>query len=93
MIRGTEPYNYSIDLALNSTEVQQTLGVPVTVGWFAQGGVNVATGGDAELNIPLTGAHGKANIRVNATKRPDSWKYWTIRVDTYNGEHIDLLEP
>lgn len=65
----------------------------MTVGWFPQGGVNVANGGNAELYIPLRGTNGRASIRVNGTNRGGTWKYYTIRVDTDQGEHIDLLEP
>ena len=91
--RRTEPYKTAVDLALNDPRVQQALGTPVTVGWLPQGAVNTANGGEAELNIPLEGPLGSATIRVNATNQAGSWKYWTIRVDTDQGERIDLLHP
>ena len=92
-IRKSEPYFHSVDLALNSPEVLQSLGEPVTVGWFTQGAVNVSNGGEAQLYIPLRGTNASAAIRVNATNRDGTWKYWAIRVDTEQGERIDLLEP
>jgi hypothetical protein len=92
-IRTTEPYIHSVDLALNSLEVRQALGDPVTVGWYPQGAVNDSNGGEAQLYIQLRGTHASATIRVNATNRNNTWKYWAIRVDTDRGEHIDLLEP
>lgn len=92
-IRATEPYQHSVDLALNSPKVRLALGEPVTVGRFPQGSVNEANGGDAELYIPLQGANASATIRVNGTNINGSWKYYAIRVDTSLGEHIDLLEP
>ncbi len=92
-IRTTEPYSHSVDLALKSQEVRQALGEPLKVGWFPQGNVNDANGGDAQLYIPLRGTITSATIRVNSTKINGKWKYWAIRVDTDQGEHIDLLEP
>lgn len=91
-IRQTEPYATSLELALGSTAVQQALGEPVTVGWFPQGSVNIANGGDAELYIPLRGSKASASIRVNGTNLDGVWKYYAIRVDTSEGEHINLLE-
>ena len=92
-IRATEPYKHSVDLALKSPEVRLALGDPVTVGRFPQGSVNKANGGDAELYIPLRGANANATIRVNGTNKDGTWKYYAIRVDTDQGEHINLLEP
>jgi hypothetical protein len=91
-IRQTEPYATSVELALGSTAVQQALGEPVTVGWFPQGSVNIANGGDAELYIPLRGSRASAAIRVNGTNLDGEWKYYAIWVDTSEGEHINLLE-
>lgn len=91
-IRKTEPYTHSVELALNSLEVQQALGEPVEVYRFPQGSVNVANGGDAELYIPIRGSQARASIRVNGTNEAGTWKYYAIRVDTENGEHINLLE-
>lgn len=92
-IRQTEPYQHSIDLAINSTKVHQALGEPVKVMRFPQGAVNPANRGDAELYIPISGPNGSATIRVNGTNINGSWKYYAIRVDTDRGEHINLLEP
>ena len=92
-IRSTEPYRHSVDLALNSPKVLQALGEPVTVGGLPQGAVNASNGGEAQLYIPLRGTNISATIRVNATMRNGTWKYWAIRVDTDLGEHIDLLDP
>jgi len=92
-IRKTEPYTHSVELALESPQVRQALGEPVTVGWFTQGAVNDSNGGEAQMYIPLRGPNTSATIRVNATNRNGTWKYWAIRVDTEQGEHIDLLEP
>lgn len=91
-IRQTEPYTYSVELALNSAAVQQALGEPLTVGRFPQGSVNTANGGDAELYIPLRGSRASASIRVNGTNMEGTWKYYAIRVDTSEGEHINLLQ-
>ena len=92
-IRTTEPYRHSVDLALKSPKVREALGEPVTVGWLPQGAVNVSEGGEAQLYISLRGTNASATIRVNATNRDGTWKYWAIRVDTDRGERIDLLEP
>ena len=92
-IRRTEPYLHSVDLALNSPEVRQALGEPVTVTGLPQGAVNDTMGGEAQLYIPLRGTNASATIRVNATNKNGTWKYWAIRVDTDQGERIDLLEP
>ena len=92
-VRTTEPYRHSVDLALKSPEVRKALGEPVTVGWLPQGSVNEMNGGEAQLYIQLRGTNANATIRVNATFRNGTWKYWAIRVDTDRGERIDLLEP
>ena len=90
--RTTEPYRTSVDLARKSPQVRQALGEPITVGWLPQGAVNNSDGGEAQLNIPLRGPKAGATIRVNGKKRDGVWTYWAIRVDTEQGEHIDLLE-
>jgi len=92
-IRGSEPYKHSVELALNSPEVHQVLGEGLTVGWITQGSVNASNGGVAQLYIPLRGTNDSASIRVNATNRNGTWKYFAIRVDTNGGDHIDLLDP
>jgi hypothetical protein len=92
-IRTTEPYRHSVDLALKSPKVREALGEPVIVGWLPQGAVNVSEGGEAQLYISLRGTNASATIRVNATNRDGTWKYWAIRVDTDRGERIDLLKP
>ncbi|MEM7116756.1 MAG: cytochrome c oxidase assembly factor Coa1 family protein [Chloroflexota bacterium] len=93
MIQSTEPYARSVELALDSPEVQQALGAPITVGHFPQGNVNDVNGGDAELYIPLHGTSASASIRVNGTRIDGTWKYYAIRVDTNSGLRINLLEP
>ena len=90
--RTTEPYRTSVDLARKSPQVRQALGEPITVGWLPQGAVNNSDGGEAQLNIPLRGPKSGATIRVNGKNRDGVWTYWAIRVDTEQGEHIDLLE-
>lgn len=92
-VRNSEPYQHSVDLALNNLAVEQALGVPIEIGRFPQGAVNTAIGGDAELYIPLHGSQQNASIRVNASRSPDgTWKYYAVRVDTADGQHINLLE-
>ncbi len=92
-IRTTEPYKHSVDLAMKSPEVRQALGHPLTAGWLPQGYVNDSDGGEVQLYISLRGPNGNAKIRVNGLNRDGTWKYWAIRVDTDQGERIDLLEP
>ena len=92
-IRTTEPYRHSVDLALKNPKVRQALGEPVKVEGFPQGSVNDSNGGEAKMYIKLRGTNASATIRVNGTNRNGTWKYWAIRVDTDQGEHIDLLEP
>jgi hypothetical protein len=92
-VRTTEPYKHSVDLALQSPEVLQALGEPVTAGWLPQGTVAERDGGEADLYIQLRGSDTNATIRVSGKYIDGAWKYWAIRVDTDQGEHIDLLEP
>ena len=92
-IRTTEPYKYGVNLALQSPEVLQALGEPVTIGWLPQGNVNKSVGGDARLYIQLRGSKDNGTIRVNGTNREGIWKYYAIRVDTDQGEQINLLDP
>ena len=54
------------------------LGEPLTVGWLAQGAVNNAEGGEAQLNSPLYGPEGSATIRVNGTSRDGTWTWNTV---------------
>jgi hypothetical protein len=74
MMKNSTPYREAVARARANPEVRNVLGTPVAEGRFTTGSINtVNDSGRANLNIPISGPHGKASIHVEATKSSGTW--------------------
>jgi hypothetical protein len=92
MMRSSEFYQHSVDIAVNDRMVQRTLDEPVEPGWWVIG--SISSGGltqEGELRIPLKGS--KESEILFAAGRQDAgvWTYFNLVVQVSgSGEIIDL---
>lgn len=91
MIKGSEPYQYSLELARESNEVAEYLGDSFEVGYWMSGSISTnGARGEADMAIPLKGEKGDGTLYVLAEKRAEQWYYDTLTVAIENGPAIDL---
>lgn len=73
--------------------VAETLGHPVSAGYFIGGSVSVSgPSGSANLSIPLKGPKGSGTLYVEAQKQAGEWQLTLLQLEPKNGSRIDLLE-
>ncbi|HEY0159088.1 MAG TPA: cytochrome c oxidase assembly factor Coa1 family protein [Thermoanaerobaculia bacterium] len=91
-LRASEPFKEATARARRDARVIAAIGSPVKVAMFFTGSIHTANrGGNADLNLGLTGPNGKARLIVVGTKSDGVWKYSTMRVEPEKGPPIDLL--
>jgi hypothetical protein len=92
MVRSTEFYKHSVDIALNDRTVLRKLGEPVEASWWVIG--SISTGGltqEGELRIPLKGSKESGVLFAAGRQDAGVWTYFNlvVRVSS-SGEIIDL---
>jgi hypothetical protein len=92
-VRGSEPFQLTLQSAQASPELTATIGQPITLGWYFTGSVNWNNGdGEISANIPVSGPNGSASIRVVGTQKasqPWVFEEMTVRVKNTH-QLIDL---
>lgn len=79
MFRSSYPYQFALRQANASDIVAQKIGRPFHVGWFMAGSINLNnSSGEANIEIPISGAKGKGKIFVVAKKREGLWSFQTL---------------
>lgn len=92
-LQSSEVYVNSVAKARASKDVIVILGEPIESG-LPMGNLDIKNNvGKADLNVPLTGPKGKAQLHVVAAKNGGAWEYTILQVATDAGVRIDLLEP
>ncbi|MBA3928556.1 MAG: hypothetical protein C0521_03085 [Xanthomonas sp.] len=92
-IKSSTPYQHAITRAQADPAVVAALGEPIQAGWFVQGNIGTSgSGGEADLAIPLDGAHADGTLYVVAEKRAGEWRYETLAVNVDGGERIVLVD-
>jgi hypothetical protein len=93
-IKSSPVFQTSVAMAQASPAVFETLGHPLTVGWFVSGQLTEVTNGSghATLSIPIKGPKGTGKLRVEAGRRNGNWQISTLRfVNAGHDSTIDLL--
>jgi hypothetical protein len=82
----SEPYMEALDRARHDEAVVEALGEPLEPGLLPSGSVNVdGPGGQADLEIPVSGPRGKGTLLVSATRVAGRWEYRAIVVELADG--------
>ena len=90
-IRSSDVYIESLALATSDSQVNATLGSPITPGFLMSGSINVeGNSGDADFSIPLTGTTQEGTLYVVATKSGGNWEYRQLYVQAADGTRIEL---
>jgi TonB family protein len=75
-IKSSEVYKGALGIAQTHPAVIERLGQPVKDGWFVQGNVKIdGSGGNANLQIPVSGPKGEGTLHVRAVRPDDVWMY------------------
>jgi hypothetical protein len=94
LLKSSEPYKHSVQVATSDPRVQAKLGAPVKPGWMFGGSIReVNDDGTANLNIDLVGAANKGTLYVEAKKTAGTWSYQTLTVKVQGQPDLDLLRP
>ena len=92
MMRSSEFYQHSVEIAVNDRRVVQALGEPVQTGWWVMG--EISSGGmssEGDLRIPLKGSRGKGTLFAAGRVDAGLWTYFNLVVHVSStGEVIDL---
>jgi hypothetical protein len=80
-MRSSDAYQLALAAAQREPSVTAALGAPVRAGWLTTGQVNVAgSGGEANLEIPISGSRGSGTIAVRAKKSAGKWTFSSLHV-------------
>jgi hypothetical protein len=91
-MRSSVPYKDSVAAAQGDPRVIAALGSPMKAAFFVSGSINVKNnGGNAKMDIPLSGPKGEGTLHVQALKTAGKWTYQEMRV-TAGKTEINLLE-
>jgi cytochrome oxidase complex assembly protein 1 len=92
-IKSSDVYQDALKKAQANPVVKRELGEPIEPGWMVSGSINTGNGGgNADLQIPISGPKKGATIYAVAGKRAGSWNYTSLDV-VIDGqtEKINLL--
>ncbi|HWS89292.1 MAG TPA: cytochrome c oxidase assembly factor Coa1 family protein [Pyrinomonadaceae bacterium] len=91
-IKSSEVYKGALGVAQAHPAVNERLGQPVEDGWFVKGSIKLnATGGSADLEIPLSGPKGAGTLFVRAVSPEGTWMYQRLDLVT-GGKTVSLLD-
>jgi hypothetical protein len=92
-MRSSDAYQLALATAQREAAVTAVLGVPVRAGWLTTGQINVTgSGGEANLEIPISGPRGSGTIAVRASKSDGKWRFSSLNVHiSGRSTPLDLL--
>jgi len=91
-IKSSEVYQGALKVAQTHPAVTERLGQPVKDGWLVKGNIKLdATGGSANLEIPLSGPKNAGTLFVRAVSPEGSWMYERLDLQV-GGETVSLLD-
>jgi len=92
LLKSSEPAKEALAKAMANPQLRSELGTPIEEGFMVNGNISTSnSSGSANLDIPVSGPKGKANIHVEAKRTSGVWNYSTLEA-TIEGkpEKIDL---
>lgn len=91
-IRGMEPYQEAVKMAMESEAVQDALGAPVETGFLVVGTVKMGDdSGTANISVPLSGPQQTGRMVVQATQTDGEWTYEAVIIHVDGAGAINLL--
>jgi len=95
MMIHSYPYQFAMQRAQESPQVAAEIGLPLHVGWLITGQLNESSSnGTANLQVPISGPHGKGEIMIEAKRESGRWIFQTLEVDVVGKtDVIPLLQP
>lgn len=94
MLRSSEPFKQAVIEVQTNPRAVLALGEPVKVGWFIGGSISTGDdSGEANFEIPVSGAHDKGTLYVRAYKSGGEWRFTQLELVTKTYvNRINLLE-
>lgn len=94
IMKQSDVYQEALSIAKSDRVLVEELGSPINEGTFITGNINLNNdSGNANLNIPVSGPKGGANLFVVAYKDEGNWKYDMLMAKVKgNGKEINLLK-
>lgn len=96
MVRSSEVHDLAFERASQHPAVVERLGQPIEEGSFVLGNIHVnATdgSGEANLQIPIKGPNGKAQINVEATRTNHVWTMHLLNVEFADPDDVIAILP
>ncbi|MBN4070539.1 hypothetical protein JYT76_02545 [Olleya sp. AH-315-F22] len=93
VLKNSTPYEYSVELASNNSDVIQLLGEPIETHGIMSGNISIQNNsGEVDISIPIKGSKGKGTIIVIGEKIGGEWFYEELYVlIKETNEKINLL--
>jgi hypothetical protein len=93
MMHSSEPYQVALREAQADSRLVERLGTPIEPGFMPMGEISTSgAGGEASLQIALSGPRGEATLYVEARREAGQWRYRTLQVEFADGgERLELL--
>jgi hypothetical protein len=85
-------YKLAVATAHHTPQFNESLGTPITEGWYSEGKIVWGNPATAELVIPVRGQLRKGNLRALAIKDGGGWRLKELTLElTLPDERMDLL--
>ena len=92
-MKSSDVYQGALKVAQTHPAAIERLGEPVKDGWLVTGSVKLdATGGSANLEIPVSGPKKSGTLSVKAVSTDGSWMYERLDLAVAGEETISLLD-
>ncbi len=92
-IRSSDVYKGALGAAQAHPAAIDRLGEPIKDGWLVKGNVRVdAGGGNASLEIPVSGPKKSGTLLVRAVSPDGTWMYERLDLAVEGGETVSLLD-
>ncbi|HEX6185509.1 MAG TPA: cytochrome c oxidase assembly factor Coa1 family protein [Pyrinomonadaceae bacterium] len=92
-MKSSDVYQGALKAAQAHPAAIERLGEPIKDGWLVTGNVNVsASGGNANLTIPLSGPKNSGTLHVRAVSPDGNWMYEQLDLTVEGGETVSLLD-
>ncbi|MEM9418087.1 MAG: cytochrome c oxidase assembly factor Coa1 family protein [Planctomycetota bacterium] len=92
LLKGSEPFEYSLAAVQADPRVQAELGTPIEAGFFVTGTINYSgASGDADIAYQISGPTGSGTVYVVGIKSAGAWSYSVLTLELEStGDRIDL---
>jgi hypothetical protein len=93
-MKNSGAYRLAFDRVRASGAAVETLGEPVTAGWWVAGNINVTpASGSAAIVIPVSGPRARGKVYAHATKDMGQWRLQRLRLKVDGSDEDIELTP